>query len=545
MQSSEPARRHDLDALRGFAMLLGIVLHGAMSFIPGIGIIWGVQDSQSNGFYAILLASIHGWRMPLFFLVSGFFTAMLWKKRGLHALLVHRFKRIFLPMLLAMLTIIPVMLIVSGYVRSQPASESAATVTDGNTDSEEPGEQRGLAEIDVSAAVVMGDLDSLSTYLQNGGDVDAKDAHGSTPMHVACLFGRADAAEILLDAGASLEVTNNEGATSEHLLALDWETTAYIAELVQVPVDRDEVLAGRQQIADAIKEETGRTAQVMTARDARSNGLEGLIGLLFFVPVFHHLWFLWFLCWFVCGFALLVKLMQTLQISAVSDKWLTSWLRYVWLIPLAAVPQYFMASSQYAYGPDTSVGLLPLPAVFAYYAIFFGYGAMYFGANDQSVTVGKGYWWTLAAAVLVLFPIGLGLNGPDRPGNRIVFAVMQASYAWVMSFGMMGLFNRLFRSQQFWVRYLSDSSYWLYLAHIPLVMLLQFFVRDWSLPSLLKFGFVCSATTFLLLVSYQLCVRNTWLGALLNGRRYPGRKESTQTRESTLQVSAPAIQESI
>ncbi|MFY9255558.1 MAG: acyltransferase family protein, partial [Fuerstiella sp.] len=263
MQSSEPARRHDLDALRGFAMLLGIVLHGAMSFIPGIGIIWGVQDSQSNGFYAILLASIHGWRMPLFFLVSGFFTAMLWKKRGLHALLVHRFKRIFLPMLLAMLTIIPVMLIVSGYVRSQPASESAATVTDGNTDSEEPGEQRGLAEIDVSAAVVMGDLDSLSTYLQNGGDVDAKDAHGSTPMHVACLFGRADAAEILLDAGASLEVTNNEGATSEHLLALDWETTAYIAELVQVPVDRDEVLAGRQQIADAIKEETGRTAQVM------------------------------------------------------------------------------------------------------------------------------------------------------------------------------------------------------------------------------------------------------------------------------------------
>ena len=190
----------------------------------------------------------------------------------------------------------------------------------------------------------MGDLDSLSTYLQNGGDVDAKDAHGSTPMHVACLFGRADAAEILLDAGASLEVTNNEGATSEHLLALDWETTAYIAELVQVPVDRDEVLAGRQQIADAIKEETGRTAKVMTARDARSNGLEGLIGLLFFVPVFHHLWFLWFLCWFVCGFALLVKLMQTLQISAVSDKWLTSWLRYVWLIPLAAVPQYFMAS---------------------------------------------------------------------------------------------------------------------------------------------------------------------------------------------------------
>ena len=545
MTSSEPVRRHDLDALRGFAMLLGIVLHGAMSFIPGVGVFWGVQDSQSNGLFGILLASIHGWRMPLFFLVSGFFTAMLWKKRGFRPLLVHRFKRIFLPLLLAMVTIIPVMLIVSGYVRSRPTSEPTSTAKERDANALRSGSDvRGGAGIDVSAAVVLGDLNTLDAYLRNGGDVDAKDAFGSAPMHVACLFGRADAAKLLLANDASLEVENNDGATSEQLLALDWETTAYIAGLVQVPVDREELLAGRQRIADAINEETGRTAPVMTARDAQANGLEGLIGLLFDVPVFHHLWFLWFLCWFVCGFALLVKLLQTLRIPAVSDKWLTSWLRYVWLIPLAAVPQYFMASSQYAYGPDTSIGLLPLPAVFAYYAIFFGYGAMYFGANDQAVTVGKGYWWKLAAAVLILFPIGLALQGPDRTSGRILFAVMQVSYAWVMSFAMLGLFDRLFRSQRFWVRYLSDSSYWLYLAHIPLVLLLQFIVRDWSLPSLLKFGFVCSVTTVLLLVSYRLCVRNTWLGALLNGKRYPGRDKNTQMPEPNLQVSSPEIQES-
>ncbi len=544
MTSSESARRHDLDALRGFAMLLGIILHGAISFIPGIGVVWGVQDSQSSGLYTILLASIHGWRMPLFFLVSGFFTAMLWKKRGLRSLLVHRFKRIFLPMVLVMLTIIPVMLIVSGYVRSQPASESTATLTDGNADTEEPSEQSGPADIDVSAAVVMGDLDSLTYYLRNGGDVDAKNAHGAAPMHVACLFGRADVAELLLDAGASLEVTNNEGATPEALLALDWDTTAYIAKIVQVPVDREGLFDGRQRIAQAIEDKTGRSVSIEAASDAQADGFEVLIALLFYFPVFHHLWFLWFLCWFVCGFVVIAKLLQTLRVSAVANRWLTSWLRYVWLIPLAAVPQYFMASSQYAYGPDTSIGLLPLPAVFAYYAIFFGYGAMYFGANDQEVVVGKGYWWKLAAAVLILFPVGFRLQGPNGPSGRILFAVVQVSYAWVMSFGMMGLFNRFFRSQRFWVRYLSDSSYWLYLAHIPLVVLLQFMVRDWSLPSLLKFGFVCSVTTVLLLVSYQLCVRNTWLGALLNGRRYPGRDESTQTSESNSQVPIPAIQES-
>ena len=544
MNKTLSARRHDLDALRAFAMLLGIVLHGAMSFIPGVGVIWGIQDSQSNPLYGMLLASIHGWRMPLFFLISGFFTAMLWQKRGLRALLAHRFKRIFLPMMLAMLTIVPVMLIASGYVRSHPAHESTATVTDGNPNTKKLDRQSGPAGIDVSAAVVTGDVDSLNDYLQAGGDVDAKNAHGAAPMHVACLFGRAEVAEALLDAGASLEVTNNEGATPEQLLALDWGTTAYIANLVQVPVDQEDVFEGRKRISQAIETQTGRLVSVVASRDTHESAWAGIMASLFYVPIFHHLWFLWFLCWFVCGFVVIVKLLQTLRISAISNEWLTSELRYVWLIPLAAVPQYFMATSQYAFGPDTSVGLLPLPAVFAYYAIFFVYGALYFGADDREVIVGKGYWWKLAASVLILFPVGLSMNGAIQSENRILFAVMQVSYAWMMSFGMMGLFSRFFHTQQFWIRYLSDSSYWLYLAHLPLVMLLQFYVRDWSVPPVLKLVFVCSATTVLLLVSYHTCVRNTWLGALLNGRRYLGSDKSPPTPDAALQVPTPSLQES-
>ncbi len=37
------ARRHHLDALRALAMLLGIALHGALSFVE---FPWVVQDSQ-------------------------------------------------------------------------------------------------------------------------------------------------------------------------------------------------------------------------------------------------------------------------------------------------------------------------------------------------------------------------------------------------------------------------------------------------------------------------------------------------------------------
>ena len=537
-------RRHDLDALRAFAMLLGIVLHGAMSFIPGAGVFWGVQDSQANPFYGVMLSSIHGWRMPLFFLVSGFFTAMLWQKRGLRALLMHRFKRIFLPLLLSMVTVIPTMLVVSGYLRSQGSAAPLASSDTEFSEAEPSSSQSETADINVWAAVATDDQAALKVYLDQGGDVLAKDPYGSTPLHVACLFGRAEAAEMLLKADADLDVLNNDGKRPEDLLQLDWSTTAFIAQMVQLSMDQQEVLAGREKIARAIGEKTGRAVKTTSEAGNHTAGGTVLFALLFQVPVFFHLWFLWFLCWYVGGFALIVKFVRVLHVPAIPDKWLSSGLRYLWLIPFAAAAQFFMASAQYAYGPDTSVGLLPLPAVFAYYAIFFGYGALYFGASDAEVAVGRGFGWKLAIAILILFPVGLVLQGPDSVGGRILFAVMQASYTWVMSFGMIGLFHRFCRTHRFWVRYLSDSSYWLYLVHIPLLMVFQFLVRDWPLPSFVKFVLVCAVTTALLLLSYQLCVRNTWIGKLLNGRRFPERKTTPHGQAVGAESTSNVLHES-
>ena len=70
-QPAPTKRFHDLDALRAFAMLLGIVLHAAISFMPMP--IWAAQDiNQSPKVYETLLHVVHGFRMQLFFLVSGF-----------------------------------------------------------------------------------------------------------------------------------------------------------------------------------------------------------------------------------------------------------------------------------------------------------------------------------------------------------------------------------------------------------------------------------------------------------------------------------------
>ena len=94
-------RYHDLDALRACAMLLGIVIHGLMSFIP-VPLPGVPQDiNQNPEVYVYVFNFIHGFRMQLFFMVSGFFTAMLWRKQGLRKLFKHRAKRILVPLIIA------------------------------------------------------------------------------------------------------------------------------------------------------------------------------------------------------------------------------------------------------------------------------------------------------------------------------------------------------------------------------------------------------------------------------------------------------------
>jgi uncharacterized membrane protein YcfT len=68
-------------------MLWGIVLHAAMSFFP---VPWAVQDTRQSGLFGLLFVLIHGFRMPLFFLLSGYFTLLVYRRRGLATLLQQR-----------------------------------------------------------------------------------------------------------------------------------------------------------------------------------------------------------------------------------------------------------------------------------------------------------------------------------------------------------------------------------------------------------------------------------------------------------------------
>ncbi len=108
--SSSDERIAALDGLRAGAMLLGVCLHGAVSYMSGHmpGLIWVVHDGASHSGFDIFFWWLHSFRLPLFFFLAGFFTALIDATRGRGELLAHRVRRLLIPFLVGCLLILPV-----------------------------------------------------------------------------------------------------------------------------------------------------------------------------------------------------------------------------------------------------------------------------------------------------------------------------------------------------------------------------------------------------------------------------------------------------
>ena len=103
----------------------------------------------------------------------------------------------------------------------------------------------------------------------------------------------------------------------------------------------------------------------------------------------------------------------------------------------------------------------------------------------------------------------------------IVGAARYALATWTTTFAMIGLALRFLSGFSPARRYIADASYWLYLIHLPIVMALQVAVSrlDWPWPA--KFATILAVALPLMFASYQLLVRYSFSGEVLNGRRAP------------------------
>ena len=94
---SKTERFHGLDAVRGIAMFLGIVLHASLPYIEGLPKGLWPSDKNTSNIIAIIFEFIHIWRMPIFFIISGFFANLVITRKSLIIWWKNRFLRLVLP----------------------------------------------------------------------------------------------------------------------------------------------------------------------------------------------------------------------------------------------------------------------------------------------------------------------------------------------------------------------------------------------------------------------------------------------------------------
>ena len=98
------------------------------------------------------------------------------------------------------------------------------------------------------------------------------------------------------------------------------------------------------------------------------------------------------------------------------------------------------------------------------------------------------------------------------PSIKMAYAACYPLAMWNWVFAVVGIALRFFSTASKTRRYIADSSYWLYLIHLPLVMALQVLTMQWNLHWSIKFPLIVTIAMVLLLLSYHYLVRFTYIG---------------------------------
>jgi glucan biosynthesis protein C len=381
-------RYYGLDALRGSMMLLGIVLHAATFHLIEIAAI----DAPPSVLILTVLGFIHQFRMPLFFLLSGFFTALLVQKYNIRGAMENRSKRILVPFLLCLATIVP-----------------------------------------------LTDWLFFSTFFsgQQGGFA-------------------------LLQSTAELETIRNE------------------MRLLEQPAH---------------------------------------LTLM-------HLWFLYYLLIYLAAVPALAFGVQKLEQNGalsklralVANPW--SLLLFATCSALSLIP---FASAAVAVNDPL---LLPGIGNLGYYGVFFAAGYLLFHTREilQTFRAHTGTYGILAVFTFIWYAIPAWMIGS---GSTVVAVlalakIFSAISTWCFIYFLCGFFLNNFNRDTAATRLLSQSAYWTYLLHMPLVLFIGIVLMTLpvDLGAHLRLLINVLTTAGICYFSYVLLVRSSWLGALLNGRRY-------------------------
>lgn len=393
--TSASERLHALDAVRAFALLLGIVLHAALSFVPASPRFWFIQDTHPSLALGLLSFAIHVFRMTTFFLMAGFFARMSFHRRGIGGFARDRLQRIGLPLVIGW----PIL----------------------------------FAAIGLTVIWASG--------FPNGGPVQATrgwlPALPNLPLaHLWFLY-------VLLELYVAMFLLRGGVVRLDATGALRTRLDRLFARLMRNPL-APLVLAIPIGIAFSLDPRWVGAMGVRTPDQSLVTNAQAWIG---FGTAF-------------CAGWLLHRQVDLLRLF--ERRWLPHLLLSAGLILVSFVLSGVMTSAP---------GAPRLPV--------------------------------------------------SRDALRLVSAVLYAPAIWLSTFAFIGLALRFMSGFSPTRRYLADASYWLYLIHMPIVMALQVAVSQLGWLGPVKFAIILAVALPVMLASYHLLVRFTFVGVVLNGRRAP------------------------
>jgi glucan biosynthesis protein C len=391
-------RDHALDALRAAMMLLGIVLHAGLSYthLPTRPL-WPFKDRHTSMLCDAVMMASGLFRMPVFFLIAGYFAAMICRKRGIVGLVRNRARRILVPFIAAWIATFP--LVRAGYLYAEALDRgetaSMATLI---------GAFKGSELYAAPYPIHLWFLEYLLIYyavavlfvLWPGGTWQAARTwfpSDSRPLRPACV-------------------------TAIPLLAAPMGVIPTPLSFIPEPVS---LLAHGTFFA------TGWA--LFAHREGLPSLARAAIGRI------------------ILGLVLLIASAMILKFRA-----------------LVMPPGWF--------------------------------GPIFPGARA-----------TLTAGA----PAGLGLPGWMGFAlgliSQAALALVGSQALWSLVLGITGLFLRTFDRPVGWVRYLADASYWLYLAHFPLMIWVPILLAPLEAPALVKLAVVLVLTMGVMLAAYEAMVR--------------------------------------
>jgi glucans biosynthesis protein C len=157
---------------------------------------------------------------------------------------------------------------------------------------------------------------------------------------------------------------------------------------------------------------------------------------------------------------------------------------------------------------DTPMGFVPDVPIGLYMGAFFAWGWMVRARPEDMVSYRRWAWRALAVAApcfaIVIATLYRGLEAIEDP--PLVAIAASALFTVAGMVGFLGLGQRAGRPRR-WVRLASESSYWFYIAHLPIVVALQLAVAGLGGPGLVKCAAIVAITTVVCVASYGWIAR--------------------------------------